>query len=229
MRELVMLGVVLSATLANAQPIEILIDFGDGGPTPTLGGIWNTTTSGDTTLLTVLDSSGEVVPGVTVKTQAWSGTDTLSDPVHTWTKEWVDAKALADFNFVRRGSLSAVTIGGLPTGELYDVEVAAVAEPQSGDWTVNYKLNFNEATAPPSDDSSLSFDPEFDGRVDRDIMRWHDAELNSSGELMLVLETMLPEFEGMISAMRIVPEPGGDALAACALATLALLRRRNRQ
>ena len=57
MRKLVLLGVMLSAAVGNAEPIEILIDFGSGAPTPTLGGTWNSTTSGDTTLLTVLDTS----------------------------------------------------------------------------------------------------------------------------------------------------------------------------
>ena len=95
MRKLVLLGVMLAAAVGNAEPIEILIDFGSGAPTPTLGGTWNSTTSGDTTLLTVLDTSGSVVPGVTLQTGTWTATDTMTDPSHTWTKEWVDAKALA--------------------------------------------------------------------------------------------------------------------------------------
>ena len=109
---------MLSAAVGNAEPIEILIDFGSSGPTPTLGGIWNSTTSGDTTLLTVLDCCGNVAPGVIIKIQGWTATDTMSDPVHTWTMEWVDAKALVDFLFIRLGSLSLVTIGGLPTGRI---------------------------------------------------------------------------------------------------------------
>ena len=220
---MVSLSLMLSASAGSAQPLEILIDFGNGAPTPTLGGTWNSTTEGETFLSTVLDSSGGVAPGVTLRTVAWTATDTLADPFLTWTKEWVDAKALGDFAFVRGASLSLVTIGGLTEGELYDVELAVCAEPMAGSWVADYRVNFAEAAVPPSDDSSLSFDPEIDGQVERDILRWRDVPLNSRQELNISVEAMTPDFQAMISAVRIVPEPGASALAGAAAAALLAL------
>jgi len=221
-----LLAAVLSASPGSAEPLEILIDFGDGAPTPTLGGTWNSTDDGDAFLLIVRESNGDVAPGITLQTGAWTAVDTMNDPSFAWTKEWVDAKALADFVFIRGGNLSLVTIAGLPAGELFDVEVAVSAEPMGGSWIADYMVNFEVATVPPSDESSLAYDPEFDGQIQREIMRWRDVELNSRQEINISVESMAPDYQAMISAVRVVPEAGAGAMMTAAVFSLLLLRGR---
>jgi len=85
-------------TLAGTRSaaVEILVDFGGSAPPPTFGGTWNTIDTMGTSLLTVLDSSGAVVPGVRIETAGWTATDTMDDSFDTWNKEWADANAVLD-------------------------------------------------------------------------------------------------------------------------------------
>ena len=223
MRKLSLLVVLLSAAAAQAAPLEILIDFGAGGVAPTLGGTWNTLTDPHATFWNVYDSAGNLLPGVSVVSPAWTATDVMSNTTYAWQKEWVDARVLTDFFFIRMGSLSAVYIRGLPAGQLYDVEVAAAAEPMMGSWVADYTVNATAATVPPSDASSLGFDPE---SAYMTIMRWQGVPLDYNGELMLMLQTDLPDYQGMVNAMRITPEPTSAAVLLLGLGASLIRRRR---
>ena len=227
MRNLALLAVLLCAAAAHAAPIEILIDFGAGGPAPTLGGTWNTLNSADMTLWTVNDSSGALVPGASIVSIAWTDTDVMSNPtLYAWQKDWVDARILTDFNYLRMGSLPGVFIRGLPPGQLYDVEVAASAEPMAGSWAADYMLNMAFATVPPSEASSLGYDPETDGQSFHHIMRWQGVPLDHNGELALVMQTSSPDYQVMLNGMRITPEPTSAAVLLLGLGASLIRRRR---
>ena len=217
-------------TLAGTSPaaVDILVDFGGSAPPPTFGGTWNTIGTMGTSLLTVLDSSGSVVPGVRIETMGWTDTDIMANPFDTWNKDWADANAVLDFAFVNMGSMPAVFVKGFLPGQVLNVEaVASVGAEYSSNCVADYKVELNAATAPPSDDSSLDFDPHLDGRGQHDVMRWHNVSCDAQGELMLTLHTKAPEYRGVLNAMRITPEPGCATLLLIGLPWL-IRRRRGR-
>jgi len=226
MRKLALLAVLLSAAAAQAAPLDILIDFGAGGVAPTLGGTWNTLNSADMTLWTVNDSAGTLVPGASIVSIGWTDTDVMGNTMYAWQKDWVDARVLTDFNFLRMGSMSAVYIRGLPPGQLYDVEVAASGEPMTGSWVADYKLNMALATVPPSDASSLGYDPETDGQAFHSIMRWQGVPLDFNGELVLIVQTSSPDYQSLLNGMRITPEPTSAAVLLLGLGASLIRRRR---
>ena len=199
----VVLVCVLHAVAGGAAGMEILIDFGEDGQTPLLGGTWNTIGWSNQTELTVRDSSGSILPGVSIKLLGWSDTDIMAAN-QTWQKEWVPPKAVQDFVFGRMVSMPMVNVGGLSIGVSYDVEiVASAASGAGGSWVADYKLEFTPAVAPPSDDSSLDFDPETDGRYHHDILRWHCVTTNSSGEMRILGWSRAPDYQILMNAMRI--------------------------
>jgi len=214
----------------SSAALEILVDIGGSAPPPTFGGTWNTIGTMGTSLLTVLDSSGSVVPGVRIETMGWTDTDIMTNPFDTWNKDWADGNAVLDFGYINMGSMPAVFVKGLQPGDLFNVEaVASVGSDYWSNCVADYKLNLNAATAPPSDDSSLDFDPHFDGRVQHDIMRWQYVASDAQGELLLTVHTRAPDYRGVLNAMRItlVPEPVSLTLLLIGLPWL--IRRRLRR
>lgn len=226
MRNLALLAVLLSAAAAHAAPLEILVDFGAGGIAPTLGGTWNTLNSANMTLWTVNDSAGTLVPGASILSIGWTDTDVMGNTMYAWQKEWVDARILTDFTFVRLGTSSAVFIRGLPPGQLYDVEVAASSEPLAGSWVADYTLNMGLATVPPSDVSSFGYDPETNGQGFHQIMRWQGVPLDGNGELVLRAQATPPDYQALLNGMRITPEPTSAAMLLLGLAASLIRRRR---
>ena len=225
MRYLCLLAIVGFAAAAGAAPLELLVDFGGSVQAPTLGGTWNTLGSANMTLTTVRDSSGSILGGVSIESVGWTDTDDMVG-AQAWSKDWVDAAAVMDYNWIRMGSMPGVIVRGLPSGQTYDVELAASLEStKTGSWVADYKVNLTDAVAPPSDDSSLGYDPLFDGRVERDILRWQNVALNGSGQLFITVHTSSPSYQGALNAMRITPEPGALILV-CAAAPILLARRR---
>ena len=223
----VVVGAMIAVIAGHAGATEILVDFGGSGLVPTLGGTWNTISSVGSPLTTVLDSSGNVVPGVSMQTLGWTDTDQFNDTFYVWGKDWADPAAVMDFYYIRMGSMPMVRVSGLPRNRLYDVEIVASSEPANGSWTADYKLNFDLAVSPPSDGSSAAFDPEYAGMLERKILRWWDVPLNSSGELVLTIHTKSPDYQGMLNAMRIIPEPTSAIVILAGLGACLIRRRRS--
>ena len=94
-----------------------------------------------------------------------------------------------------------------------------------GSWVADYMLNMAAATVPPSDVSSLAYDPETNGQAFHQIMRWQGVPLDGNGELVLRVPAGSPDYQAMLNGMRITPEPTSAAVLLLGL-TASLIRRR---
>lgn len=185
----------------------ILIDLGDTGATPTLGGTWNEVAVNGSGAQGLVDTSG----AATGATLSWSGFGAapgiLQDPWSTLDLQWVDPDATTD-TFASVGFLTTdtiATISGLASGS-YRIDL--VAARQSGPTearTADYQLNGLFADTVPNGDD---FNARTDGYIQHSILTWNNASLDTSGDLVLTIDEPISSF-GYLTALRIsqVPEP----------------------
>lgn len=199
-------AIAAPASVVLAQPI--LVDYGEAGAAPTLGGVWNTVDSAlsGTALVDAAGNATGVV--ITFGGDGWIDAAVDQGPWPSGDSDWVDGDATADYTFNVGGDTSTVTYSGLTPGQAYRFDHVA-ARSLGDDRIADYLVNGSFADTTPNGDD---FNSLLDGWDGGNILTWNSVLADSAGQITLTV-TDVQGF-GYVTASRIglVPAPASAAL-----------------
>lgn len=139
---LLIAGVLFAVTLriGAADASIVLLDYGNDGPAPTLGGTWNTfaSLSGGGLLDTGGNNTG-------LNISFGSGIETLGGDQGAWSfgdKDWVDGDATRDGFSTRSGTAdTTVTISGFQVGSVWRFDHVSVRDRSASSRVADYTVN----------------------------------------------------------------------------------------
>ena len=191
--------------LPSIGKASILIDYGQEGSAPDLGGHWNTFEN--PTGASLLDSSSAATGinisfGTGIEAVLTQGTWSFGDT------DWIDADATADGFFARtRDSSATVTFSGLDAGSTWRFDHVALRNRSASARVADYTVNGVFADSTPNGND---FNARTDGWDAGHYLTWNSVVADQNGQITLVVN-VVSSF-GYLNASRLtkvnaVPEP----------------------
>lgn len=215
-----LLGVGTASSLFSQV---LLFDFNNAGDTPTHGGTWNVLLDNAGTFSGFVYADGTAATGISLTLTNW--TNSTLDQGNGWNggnnKDWVDYRAAADYFFNTSGT-GTITFSGLDQSLPHNISYLGARSTTTGRDTnvrVNGEFTLNEV-------DSREYNTFSDGWVDAAILNWTSVTPNSSGEIVITVESLNEYRHVNAIRLEIIPEPSTVALFGGGLIAFTVMRLR---